>query len=341
MSFFAPVVANIWETIESYGIDPAPYFKAEGIKLSLPINPADRVPSDKLYKVFGMALEQINDPYFGIRTGQNIHPSHLGALGYGWLASGSLREAFTRLQRYIRLINPRVSLQLEDDPGGLKITYLLDMNISNPSILADSQMASLFTMSRMIAGKNFHPKSVQFMHVQPPDTGEYFKFFKCPLEFLMPGNALIISADDADHLLHTGNPQLAQINDQVVIRRLAALDKDDIVSGVQAAILDSMPSGNISDDNISRQLNMTTRTMRRRLQEKDLTFRNVLTQIRRELADQYIRDTSLTLTEVSYMLGFSETSSFSRAFKNWTGMAPSTARGMAVGMTDRQIATML
>ena len=237
MSFFAPVMVNLWDTIESYGIDPAPYFKAEGINVSLPINPADRVPSNKLYKVFDTVFKQINDPYFGLRAGQNIHPSHLGALGYSWLASSSLRAAFTRLQRYIRLINPRVSLQLEDDPGGLKVTYLLDMNISNLAILADSQMATLLTMSRMIAGKNFHPKSVHFRHVQPTDTGEYFKFFKCPLEFLMPGNALIIGAAELDRQLRTGNPQLAKINDQVVIRRLAALNKDDIVSRVQAAIL--------------------------------------------------------------------------------------------------------
>lgn len=319
-------MANLWGTIESYGIDPAPFFEAEGIKISLPINPAERVPASKLHNIAGAALKRIDDPYSGLRYGQNIHPSHLGALGYGWLASGSLHEGFDRLLRYVRIIDPHVSLKLEEESGDLRVTYVLDFDIDNPAIGADSQMATLVSMSRMIAGSEFNPKAVHFKHEEPADTGEYFAYFKCPLHFSANGNSLVIAAADLDRPLATGNPQLAMINDQVIIQQLAALDKNDIVNRVKAAIINALPSGNVSDDLIADQLHMAPRTMQRRLQDEELTFRAVLTEIRQKLAEQYIRDTNLTLTEVSYMLGFSESSSFSRAFKNWTGQSPSEAR---------------
>ena len=332
MSFFAPIVANLWETIESYGVNPRPFFEAEGVNITLPLNPSERIPVDKIIRIVRAATEGVDDKLFGLRVGQNIHPSHLGALGFAWLASSSLNEGFDRLQRYIRLLNPAIKLLINADSDTVKITYVLDIELENQSIRADSQLAALVSMSRMIAGKAFNPTSIEFVYEQPDDTSEYFAFFKCPIVYGASGNSIFVAKSDWERILPTGNVQLAKINDQVVIKRLAALDKEDIVSRVKAAIINALPSGEISDDLIAAELNMTTRTMRRRLQDEQRTFRGVLTGIRQEIAEQYIQDKSITLTEVSYLLGFSETSSFSRAFKSWTGKAPSEARTEALSV---------
>ena len=90
--------------------------------------------------------------------------------------------------------------------------------------------------------------------------------------------------------------------------------------------MDQLPSGHISDDSVADALHMSVRTMHRKLVEVNNNFRTILVEMRRDLAEQYILDNSLTLTEISLLLGFSEPSSFSRAFKNWTGTTPSEVR---------------
>ena len=90
--------------------------------------------------------------------------------------------------------------------------------------------------------------------------------------------------------------------------------------------MEQLPLGNVSDDSVASALHMSVRTMHRKLSEVNQNFRTLLVDIRRELAEHYILDNSLTLTEISLLLGFAEPSSFSRAFKNWTGSAPSEVR---------------
>lgn len=122
------------------------------------------------------------------------------------------------------------------------------------------------------------------------------------------------------------NEQLAQLNEHIVVKYLAHLQKNDIVSRCKAAIIDSLGSGGVSESSIADALHTTPRNLHRRLQKENASFKLLLNEIRQDLALQYIQDRSLTLTEISFMLGFSEVSSFSRAFRNWTGQAPSSMR---------------
>jgi AraC-like DNA-binding protein len=127
-------------------------------------------------------------------------------------------------------------------------------------------------------------------------------------------------------MLPSANPVLEQMNERIVMKRLGQLDKADTVGRVRAAILEQLPAGNISDESVAAALHMTSRTLHRRLKERECSFRGLLKEVRQELAAQYIEDDSLTLTEITFLLGFSEMSSFSRAFKNWNGVSPSEAR---------------
>ena len=122
------------------------------------------------------------------------------------------------------------------------------------------------------------------------------------------------------------NDQLARLNEHIVVKYLAHSEKEDIVNRVKAAIIDQLSSGVVTENSIADGLYMTPRNMHRKLQKEDTSFKLLLTDMRKELAQQYIQDRSKTLTEISYLLGFSEVSSFSRAFKGWTGHPPSEAR---------------
>ncbi len=146
------------------------------------------------------------------------------------------------------------------------------------------------------------------------------------MNFNQAENQLLIPLSIVDETLVGANPELALLNDKVATRRLARMDKDDIVSRVRAVLIDQLPLGGISDDTVADALHMSVRTMHRKLTDVESNFRTLLVEMRRSLAEAYILDQSLTLTEISLLLGFSEPSSFSRAFKSWTGTAPSEAR---------------
>jgi AraC-like DNA-binding protein len=326
MSVFAPSLINVWKTIESYGIDPRPLFEAEDLIIPLPIDPGLRIPMEKIDRIRIKALELSGDEAMGLRAASVYLPSQFGALGYAWQASLTLRSAFLRLERFIRVVNEKAMVLVEDQGDSMVVTLKLDVPSLCQTVRDQGALAMVTRMCRLIGGEEFRLQAVNFKHAQPEDIQPYFEFFGCPLHFEQTENQLLIPVAFADEILVGANPELALLNDQVVTRRLALLDRNDIVARVQAALMDQLPNGNVTDDSVADSLYMSVRTMHRKLTDVDNNFRNLLVEMRRNLAEQYIMDNSLTLTEISLLLGFSEPSSFSRAYKNWTGTAPSEAR---------------
>lgn len=326
MSVFAPSVIIMWKTIETYGVDPAPLFAAENIEINLPIDPCVRLPYEKIDRIRANAVRACGDEAIGIRSASVYLPNQFGALGYAWQASLTLRKACLRLERFVRVVNIKASVLVEDKGDCMVVTLRVDLPTRSRFARDDSALALITRMSRMICGDDFRLQAVNFKHSEPHDIKPYFEYFACQLNFDQDDNQVLIPLPLADKVLTGANPELALLNDRVVIRRLASIDRNDILARVQAALMEQLPYGNISDDSVAQELHMSVRTMHRKLTEVKNNFRAVLVEMRRDLAEQYILDNSLTLTEISLLLGFSEQSSFSRAFKSWTGIAPSEAR---------------
>ena len=299
---------------------------AEGIKLQLPIDPCTRLSCEKIDRIRAKAVELSGDEALGLRAASVYLPSQFGALGYAWQASLTLRRACMRLERFVRVVNEKATIQVEDSGACMVVTLKVDAPSESETARDDGALALVTKMSRLVSGEHFRLHSVNFRHVAPKDIKPYFEYFGCELNFNQAENQLLIPLAIADETLDGASPELALLNDKVVTRRLARMDKDDIVSRVRAILVDQLPLGGISDDTVADALHMSVRTMHRKLTDVESNFRTVLVEMRRSLAEAYILDQNLTLTEISLLLGFSEPSSFSRAFKNWTGTAPSEAR---------------
>ncbi len=326
MTVFAPTMINLWSTIESYGIDPAPLFAEESIHLQLPIDPSLRVPFEKIDRIRARAVKLTGDEAFGLRSAEVYLPSQLGALGYAWQASLTLRKACQRLGRFVRIVNDQAVVQVADRDGCMVVTLALNVSSENESVRDGGALALVTRMCRLVYGDRFRLQSVNFRQSAPRDIKPFYEYFGCPLSFDQADNQLLIPQSLADEILSGANPELAVLNDQVIVRRLALMDRSNIVARVQAALMEQLPHGNTSDETVADALYMSVRTMHRKLADVNSNFRAILVETRRNLAEMYIHDNSLTLTEISLLLGFSEPSSFSRAFKNWTGKAPSEAR---------------
>ncbi len=326
MSVLGPSVGILWQTIRSYGLDPEPLFHAEGLDIQWPIEPGTRLPYDDVDAVRYRAVQACDDPDFGLRTAACAHPSQLGALGYAVLASTTLREALERMRRYCRVLNDQGHFKVTEEDGRVTASLSVGQPSRDAKARDDTHIAFLVTLCRMNIGANWNPLQVTFRHPRPQDTSAYEALFRCPVRFGAQANALCMSSVDADRPLPSANPALARMNERIAGQRLARLDRDNIPGRVRAAIMDQLPSGQVTDESVAEALHMTARTMHRRLKEDGENFRSLLKSVRQELAEAYIADDSLTLTEITFLLGFSEMSSFSRAFKSWHGISPSKAR---------------
>ena len=285
-----------------------------------------RIPLDRYQRLDVKAAKLSGDPYFGLKGAEYSRPAHLGALGFAWLASSSLRTAFQRLSRYARVIQEKLTIELDEDDEFYYVRLDAHMPLLNKRIRENGQLAAVVKFSRVIAGKDFNPAKICLKQSEPEDAGYYYELFRCLLEFNAKATTFVIRLEDVDKRLTGSNDQLAKLNEHIVVKYLAHCEKNDIVNRVKAAVIDGLANGQVTETSIAKEMYTTPRNLHRKLQKEDTSFKTLLTEVRKELAQQYIQDRSKTLTEISFMLGFSEVSSFSRAFKGWTGRPPSEAR---------------
>ena len=326
MTIFAPSLGALWKQLEGYGINPRPLFEEEGIDPETLFDQGARVSIKKFQRLDLKAAELSNDPFFGLKGAEHFRPAHLGSLGFAWLASSSLRTAFQCLSRYARVINEKLTVDLKEDGRYFYVSIDAQLPMLNERIREEGQLAILVKICRVIAGKDFKPAKVHFRQAEPADTGYYYELFRCPIAFKAEQTLFVIDRGEVDKRLTGSNDQLAKLNEHIVVKYLAHREKADIVNRAKAAIIDKLGCGEVTEILIAESLHMTPRNMHRKLQKDGTSFKVLLTGIRRELAQQYIQDRSKTLTEISFLLGFSEVSSFSRAYKGWTGQPPSEAR---------------
>ena len=183
MSVFAPGVVNLWKAIATYGIDPAPLFADEGIKLEPPIDPCTRLSYQKIDRIRAKAVELTADEAFGLRSAQVFAPSQFGALGYAWQASQSLRNACMRLERFVHVVNDKAIIHVEDKDACMVVTFKMNLPSEAETVRDDGALALVTMMSRLVYGDNFRLHAINFRHSPPKDTKPYFEFFGCELNF--------------------------------------------------------------------------------------------------------------------------------------------------------------
>ena len=322
----------LWNILIDYGYDAESVFLEEGIDREMMLKPGMRITHARADSLLSKLNGLIDDPCWGLRGVKFWHPSHFNALGYAWLASGTLREALNRAVRYAHLIGEDRQHRLEDTAKGLTVT--LSRSLKLPALM-DLAMSIWLSACRLNYGSDLNPVEVNFIHSQLACAEEYDSYFKAPVNFNADYDSFTLPADAVDKRLPVGNPHLATLSDQYIITYLAELDKNNTVQRVKGAIIDMLPSGEISGERVAQKLNMSTRSLQRKLQRAHTTFGALLDEVRQELAEHYIHDSNISLTEIAFVLGYSEYSSFWRAYKRWTKISPSEIRKSEPNMYEQ------
>ena len=326
-TFLATVGQVFVRLVEMHGVDGHALLREAGIDPVTLRDPAARIPSRILDVIVGKAAARIPEPAFGLRAARCWHPSNLGVLGHAWLASSTLRTALQRLARYSRILGEKAKIEVSGSREGLRLTY--DHRRRDPvlhAIGADAALSLIVDMCRMNYGASLRPAEVRLVRVRPQDAEPYRRFYGCPIHFAAREDGFLLSQRVADEALSTANRQLAGVLDGILAEQLAALDRSNVPARCRAHLLEQLTSGVVSVEAMARELNMSRRTLQRKLADARLTYQQLVDETRKDLALRYIDDPSKSVTDVTFDLGFSGQSAFTRAFRRWTGLSPTTYR---------------
>lgn len=326
MTIFAPLLGLLWRTLEAYGIDPRDVIKGNVYQPDGVFQLSDRVPRSAYNEILKRTAGLIDDPAVGLESAKYLHPSHLGALGHVWLASPTLRDAIERGQRFSRMYDEEVKILISEEPGILKVAYHIDASGPIVDLVMDSNLACLLKLCRLNFGETLRPAFVRMRRSQPSDTGPWNDVFGVNVQFGQNENCLALSSRDATKQLIGSNPMLVAMHEDVIKRQIAELNRSDILNRTLTAIMEQLPSGGVSEISVAKALNMTKRTLHRKLGDTGLSFRSLLANLRKDLVSRYINEPAYSVTEISFLLGYTDTSAFSRAFKRWYGISPTQAR---------------
>jgi AraC-like DNA-binding protein len=316
----------IHRTLSAHSIDGAALFRRAGLDPDRLRDPNARYPLVGMQRLWALATSASGDECFGLEVAQAWHPTTFHALGYSALASETLREALLRMVRYGRVVTTGATLELQEsgDEVAVRLTGSLPDDRMVPASI-DAGVASIVILCRQGRGGQIDPVRVRLTRARPSCSSRLEAFFGCPVDFGATENCLLFRVADLDAQLPTANPVLLRVNEQVLTDYLARMERSEVTVRVQAKLIQLLPSGEVDESSIARALNLSLRSMQRKLNARGVTFRKLLDDTRRQLAEQYLKDSTLSVSEIAYLLGFAEVSSFSRAFRRWTGHAPRAA----------------
>lgn len=313
----------VWRFGRARGQDVDAIFRAADLDPAVMEQGAGRYPLERIARVWNTMLSPTEIPSVGLEIAAHFRILDVQTLGVAFMSSSKLITALRRYDRFERLLNSDVDHLVNEADHHVAI---VPGDVPFPARVArefdDARLAILVKACRDAVEDGVDPIKVAFPYAQPQDTAPYYGLFRCPLEFGAPRAEVWWSAADVAKPITTANRELAHSADHVLKRAIARLGTDDVIGAARREIIDSLPSGTPREEDIARALCMSGRTFQRKLAEKGASFTGLLADLRRELAEQYIKDPNVPVAEISYLLGFSEVSAFARAFKRWTGVPP-------------------
>ena len=320
----ASIVYQIGGTLDAeYGIDPAPIYEAIGVPPSA-AEQGERHPNSLVNEMWRLAADAAGDPAFGVKVGLRSHPGKYYVLGYAWMASATLVDALRCLLRYEEIIDSGYT-EIRFEKTGDR--YVLSETYPNPAdhpgkLSVDSSIASLFVLCRIARGRPVIASKLELMWDADTPTEIYSGLVDGPIVLESNRNAIHYRAEDLEEPLPGNIPDVVEATTRIAERYIQSLDASRVAHQVREILVQMLPAGSANQQSVASMLNRSSSTLQRQLSAEGTSYRDVLEQTRRTLAEAYLRDGQHTHVQVAFLVGFSDQSNFARAFRRWTGMSP-------------------
>jgi AraC-like DNA-binding protein len=299
----------------------------DGLDLSPAVfaDPDGWIPWNVCLTLLDRAVEITHDPGLGIHAAEHIHHGDFDAVELVARASGTRRGALLAVSRYAGLMKD--GAVLTHSVSGKDETWTLTLPPPNPRVAVEYTLGIFVLVGRTLSGGSENPDEIHLAFPCSTTPEDYERAFGCKVRFEAAESAFVMSTERLDKTIARITPSLALAMEEQARRLLAELPTASKQSmRVREQILEVLRAGPASLEEVSERLKTSARTLRRRLQEEGQTFSGLLSEVRRELAQQYLEDPERSVTEVAFLLGFADTSAFQRAFRKWFGTSPSEYR---------------
>lgn len=311
-----------WRTLEHLGVRPPMVLRQARLPVTLHLSTQSFVTTAQLFAIWRAVEELAGDPGFGLKmvaaSGRAGHQPAFLAAHY----AADFRDAVARVDRFKRLGSCE-RFNFEERHGefciGKDWIYAAE---PEPAVLVDMTFAYLLELGRRGTGQPITPVRLA---LQRPDPGGdlHRVYFNCPVRYGAPANSVVLRSSDLDRPFPGHNAEFLELLTPALAAAVADLHAPSTVGvQVKAALKRSLASGRPDVAEVARSLGMSERTLQRRITEEGATFRKLLAEARRELGRQLLADSTMEIDEVAFLLGYQDTSSFYRGFRDWEGLTP-------------------
>jgi len=328
-SYIATVI-GVAKAMDSYGLDGTAALTEAGIDVAHTPPFDARVPTNLLHQAIISAPEGTFDPLFGLKFAEFVWPGSYHAFGVMITSSTTLRACCQRLRRYYAYINTSDQVAF-DGHGCLRYTET-SLGESGNTILESTYhdigwAATMLKLVRFIASPDYAPEAVSLVIPAPEGyTQQLSDYFGCEIHYDAEQTALCFREEDLDKPLAGGNAELARHSECLVYDYLKDFVQFGIINRARMSLFELLPRGNFDLDSLAEQMGLPSAQLATELKEAGTNYQQLLADVRRELAEEYIERSELSVNEIAYMLGFSDCSNFARSFRRWMGTSPSEYR---------------
>lgn len=295
--------------------------------------PHARVPAAAMARLWAVGEQLTGDADLGLHSAESYNPGALSIVGYVVLSCASAAQALDRLARYAPLLNEGLQVQLQHQQGLTHCSFGAAPGIDSflrrsPRQAVETLAAGIVLTLGRLATRPPQPLRVLFQHAAPASTAEHRRLLGPAVLFGQAQNAVVYDSAALDSGMLSADPGLLQMFEGDAGRRLQALQAQHTVSARVLAVVSAGLKGEVpSLASVAAALAMSERSLQRGLRDEASSFRDIVDQARKNLALQHLARPGTSATDVAFLLGFSEPSAFSRAFRRWTGGPPTQFRG--------------
>jgi AraC-like DNA-binding protein len=270
------------------------------------------------------------DAHFGLHRGGEFHPEIGGVLAHMAMCAETIEEGFDLLKRYVSIWSDGFAIEFakEETAGRLEL-HAFDPAWTKCKHLSEFAFARHLKCLRLITDSRLSPALVEFVHRRNEPDRECQRFFGCTVGFARKVDAVKLESSVLTMRTRSANRRLSLFLRRYadgLLQQVRSNSKDSFADEVTSAIARLLPTGDISLRNVARSLNISERTTRRRLERAGLSFGELVRRMRQRLAETWLESGEFDIKHISFLVGYSDVSAFSRAYKRWTGCSPSHRR---------------
>jgi len=262
-----------------------------------------------------------NDPFIGIALGSEFKISDLGVFGYAVLSAANLNQSRELYAKYDKALNDHIISTTNHIGGGQwysELTETFPLGDILPFAVEDF-VSQTIELASSLTDKPFPILEMRLTYPQPEDLTAYDERFRCPMSFNQPDNLVFFDIKHLNDPISLANESVFKLCEQQCQLLVSKLEGNNPLSSKIRSALVENPGDFPTLEVMAKRLNMGSRTLRRHLVKENLTYQQILDDTRRDLAIQYLEQTSLAPKEIGYLLGYNCVNNFRRAFKGWTG----------------------